>query len=173
MHLRRVHSASGSGKIPTSAASSPQGAGDQSLLNGERYARLICEPSGPFSTIKPTETWDRGCRCRLKLLRLPGLLAGGGLHRGHAQRLRKRRCLWRRFGLFGFRLPFLAIASLFTLCHDRSPRGSRVGGDACVDLHVYRQRVLLGRAKVVFPIGHAAESAGMDRRGRAAPGTAC
>jgi hypothetical protein len=125
VHLRRVHSPSGSGKIRTSAASSPQGAGDQSLLNGERYARLICEPSGPFSTIKPTETWDRGCRCRLKLLRLPGLLARSGLHRGHAQRLRKRRCLWRRFGLFGFRLPFLAIASLFTLCHDRSPRGSR------------------------------------------------
>jgi hypothetical protein len=104
---------------------------------------------------------DRWCRCRLKLQGLPGLLARGGLHRGHAHLLRKRRCLWWRFGLFGFRLPFLAIASLFTLCHGKSPRGSRAGGDGSVDLYLYRQRVLLGRATVGFPVGHAAGSGEM------------
>lgn len=85
---------------------------------------------------------DRWCRCRLKLQGLPGLLARGGLHRGHAHLLRKRRCLWWRFGLFGFRLPFLAISSLFTLCHGRSPRGLRVGGDGCLDLYFYQHAVL-------------------------------
>jgi hypothetical protein len=84
------------------------------------------------------------------IIKLPGLPARAGLHRGRAHLLRKRRCLWQRFGLFGFRLPFLAIASLFTLCHGRSPRGSGVGAEACVNLYVYRQRVPLGRRKDVF-----------------------
>jgi hypothetical protein len=68
----------------------------------------------------------------IELSRLPRLLARAELHCGHAHLLRKRRCLWQRFGLFGFRLPFLAIASLFTLCHGQVSSGSRVGGDMSI-----------------------------------------
>jgi hypothetical protein len=52
---------------------------------------------------------------------LSGLLAGGALRLGHAWSAWKWRCLRRRFLLIGFRLFFLAIASLLTVCQTRSP----------------------------------------------------
>src|SRR5258705_6664844 len=68
--------------------------------------------------------------CSRSPSRLPRLLAGGGLALLHARRGRKRRCLGSRLCLVGLRLTLLAVASLLTLRHGKSPSLLKCRGES-------------------------------------------